>query len=53
MSQQRGQTLARVVGAEVSARTKTEEKYTSGRLHKALEKGKIKLRGGKHKKTCF
>ncbi len=42
--QHRGQTFAhaRVVraehGAELSARTKTEEKYTSGRLHEALEK---------------
>ncbi len=39
--QHRGQTFAHVrvvVRAELSARTKTEEKYISGRLHKALEK---------------
>ena len=41
LSEHRGQTFAhaRVVGrAELSARTKTEEKYISGRLHKAPEK---------------
>ena len=41
IGQYRGQTFAhaRVVArAEVSARTKTEDKYTSGRLHEALEK---------------
>ena len=39
--QHRGQTFAHariVVRAELSARTKTEKKYISERLHKALEK---------------
>ena len=39
--QHRGQTFARarvLVRAEVLARTKTEEKYTSGRLHDAVGK---------------
>ena len=50
--QHRGQTFAhaRVVraehGAELSARTKTEEKYTSGRLHEALEKRVNKITRG-------
>ncbi len=65
--QHRGQTIAHarvVVRAELSARTKTEEKYTSERLHKALEKRvnkitlKVKFKGkgkwkGKLKKTFF
>ena len=45
----RGQTFAHarvVVRAEVSARTKTEKKYTSGRLHKALEKRINKIKKG-------
>ncbi len=45
----RGQTFARarvVVRAEVSARTKTEEKYTTGRLRKALEKRVNKITRG-------
>ena len=45
----RGQTLAHarvVVRAELSARTKTEEKYISGRLHKALEKRVNKITRG-------
>ena len=44
-----GQTFAHarvVVRAELSARTKTEEKYTSGRLHKALEKKVNKIMRG-------
>ncbi len=56
--QHRRQTFAHArvfVRAELSARTKTEEKYISERLHKALEKrvNKIILRGGKLKKTFF
>ncbi len=54
--QHRGQTFARArvfVRAELSARTKTEEKYTSERLHKALEKRVNKIMGGKLKKTFF
>ena len=45
----RGQTFAHarvVVRAELSARTKTEEKYTSERLHKALEKRANKITRG-------
>ncbi len=41
MNEYPGQTFAHarvVVRAELSARTKTEEKYISERLHKALEK---------------
>ncbi len=47
--QHRGQTFAHarvVVRAELSARTKTEEKYISGRLHKALEKRVNKITRG-------
>ena len=45
----RGQTFAHArvfVRAEHSARTKTEEKYTSERLHKALEKRVNKIMRG-------
>ncbi len=42
-----------VVRAELSARTKTEEKYTSERLQNALEKRVNKIIGGKLKKTFF
>ena len=45
----RGQTFAHarvVVRAEPLARTKTEEKYTSERLHKALEKRVNKITRG-------
>ncbi len=45
----RGQTFAHarvVVRVELSARTKTEEKYTSERLHKALEKRVNKITRG-------
>ncbi len=46
-NQHRGQTFARVVvRAELSARTKTEEKYISERLHKALEKRVNKITRG-------
>ncbi len=48
-SQHRGQTFAHVrvvVRAELSARTKTEEKYISGRLHKAVEKRVNKITRG-------
>ncbi len=44
----RGQTFAHarvVVRAELSARTKTEEKYISGRFHEALEKRVNKIMG--------
>ena len=47
--QHRGQTFAHarvVVRAELSTRTKTEEKYTSERLHKALEKRVNKITRG-------
>ena len=47
--QHRGQTFAHarvVVRAEPLARTKTEEKYTSERLHKALEKRVNKITRG-------
>ncbi len=47
--QQRGQTFAHapvVVRADVSARTKTEEKYISERLHKALDKRVNKIMRG-------
>ncbi len=37
------------VRAELSARTKTEEKYISERLHKALEKRVNEITRGKHK----
>ncbi len=45
----RGQTFAHArvfVRAELSARTKAEEKYTSERLHKALEKRVNKIMRG-------
>ena len=48
-SQHRGQTFAHArvfVRAELSARTKTEEKYTSERLHEALEKRVNKITRG-------
>ena len=47
--QHRGQTFAHarvVVRAELSARIKTEEKYTSERLHKAVEKRVNKITRG-------
>ncbi len=47
--QHRGQTFEHarvVVQAELSARTKTEEKYISERLHKALEKRVNKIMRG-------
>ncbi len=47
--QHRGQTFAHarvVVRAELSARTKAEEKYTSECLHKALEKRVNKIMRG-------
>ncbi len=47
--QHRGQTFAHarvVVRAELSARTKTEEKYISDRLHEALEKRGNKIMRG-------
>ncbi len=43
LKEHRGQTFARarvVVRAELSARTKTEEKYITGRLHKPSRKKK-------------
>ena len=49
VDQHRGQTFAHArvfVRAELSARTKTEEKYTSERLHKALEKRVNKIMRG-------
>ena len=49
VDQTRGQTFAHarvVVRAELTARTKTEEKYISGRLHKALEKRVNKITRG-------
>ena len=49
MHEHRGQTFAHardVVRAGHSARTKTEEKYISGRLHKALEKRVNKITRG-------
>ena len=48
VTKHRGQTFAhaRVVGAELSAPTKTEEKYISGRLHKAPEKRINKITRG-------
>ena len=48
-AQHRGQTFAHaqvVVRAELSARTKTEEKYISERLDKALEKRVNKITRG-------
>ncbi len=40
--------------AELSARTKTEEKYIAGRLHKALEKkGKQNYEGVNTRKLSF
>ena len=57
LTQHRGQTFAHarvVVRAELSARTKTEEKYISGRLHKALEKkGKQNYEGVNTRKLSF
>ncbi len=53
----RGQTFTHVrvvVRAEFTARTKTEEKYISGRLHKALEKkGKQNYEGVNTRKLSF
>ena len=49
LGQHRVQTFAHariVVRAELSARTKTEEKYISERLHKALEKRVNKITRG-------
>ena len=48
-NQYRGQTFAHarvVLRAELSARTKTEDKYTSGGLHNALEKRVNKIMRG-------
>ncbi len=49
LKEHRGQTFAHarvIVRAELSARAKTEEKYISGRLHKALEKRVNKIMRG-------